>query len=72
MTKVKRARLYIVLGFRGTMLRDTLAKNAKEAKRLCVKSLYENYPGYEDENVRWPTIEKLGWRCVPVTVSYRR
>jgi hypothetical protein len=71
MQMVKRARLYIVIGFRGRLLRDTLAKSAKEAKRLCVKNLWENHPDYESERVRWSTIESWGWCCVPVTVSYR-
>lgn len=68
---VKRARLYIVFGFRGQMLRDTLAKSPKESKRLCVESLWKDHSDYEDRKVRWPDIEKWGWRCIPVTVSYR-
>lgn len=63
-------RLYIVFGFRGAMLRDTLALTPTKAKRLCVQSLRENHPDYEREGVRWRDIAKWGWRCVPITVSW--
>jgi hypothetical protein len=68
---MKQARLYIVLGFRGALLRDTLAKTAKEAKIRCVNDLWRSHPEYEREGIRWSEIEKWGWRCVPVTLSFK-
>jgi len=66
---VKR-RLHIILGFRGALLRDTIAPSAREAKIRCVNSLWANYPEYESENILWPDVEKWGWRCVPVTLTW--
>ena len=61
----RECRLWIVVGFRGVLLRDTLSTTAREAKIRCVNSRPHEDSGYE-----WSEIKKWGWRCVPVTVAY--
>lgn len=65
-------RLWIVRGFKGVPLRDTLATTAKEAKIRCVNALWSDQPDCEHNNVRWPEVQKWGWRCVRVTLIYDR
>lgn len=66
---MKKHRLHIVIGFRGALLRDTLATTARQAKRLCINSLWRDHSEYE-QKVQWRDVESWGWRCVPATLSY--
>jgi hypothetical protein len=69
-----RARLHICLGMgkKKPLLRDTLATTAREAKIIAVNSILRDYPTYGDEikNFGWSTLQKWGYRCVPISVSY--
>jgi len=65
-----RTRLHIVvgIGMKKPICRDTLASTAREAKILAVNNMLRSNPS---EDITWRTLHEWGYRCVPITVSYR-
>lgn len=70
-----RANLHIVLGMgrKRPLLRDTLATTAKQAKIFAVNNTLRDHPAYGNEIVDfdWSVLQSWGYRCVPITISYR-
>ena len=69
---MKKARLFVVIGFRGAICRDTLAATARESKRLAERGIRSSRSARMDngKKPRWRTLARWGYRCVRVTLAY--